>query len=269
MRVSARTRVFALLGDPIGHSLSPRIQNAAFQAAGLDAIYIALQPTAETLAGTMTALVRGGGGGNVTVPFKEVAARVAGIRSERVDRLGAANVFGSIDGALQLGNSDVDGILAALDALGSTSRSWLVLGTGGSARAVVGAAAERGASLAIRSRSKERGGAFADWAASLGVTSADPAECGSVINATPLGLAEDDPYPLNPAEIAPASAVLDLTYTVTGTTRWVRECRARKLEATDGREVLLAQGAAAWSCWFPKQAPPLEVMRAALHGRLG
>ena len=67
MRTTARTRVFALLGNPVAHSLSPLMQNAAFLAAGIDAVYVALQPTAADVAHQMAALAGGGGGGNVTL----------------------------------------------------------------------------------------------------------------------------------------------------------------------------------------------------------
>ena len=269
MKVSARTRVFAVLGDPVGHSLSPRMQNAAFQTAGIDAVYVALQSTAEGLATQMMTLVRGGGGGNVTVPFKEAAVQVDGMREPRVEQLGSANVFGSASGELKLGNTDVDGILAALDRLEAPADAWCVIGTGGSARAVVGAALERGARLAVRSREAKRGREFGAWAESMGVAPAEPAECSALINATPLGLSAGDPPPLNIATMSREMVVLDLVYNTDGPTPWVRACTAVGMRALDGREVLLAQGAASWRIWLPGITPPIEVMRAALNGRLG
>ena len=269
MRISARTRVFALLGDPVAHSLSPRIQNAAFQAAGIDAVYIALQATAADVAAQMTTLIRNGGGGNVTVPFKEVAAASPGTRESRVEQLGSANVFGAGDTGLVLGNTDVDGILAALAALDAPSDAWCVLGTGGSARAVVGAAAERGARIAVRSRNPERAVAFSAWAMSIGVAAAEASECNVLINATPLGLSASDALPINIATLSPTTIVLDLVYRAEGTTTLVCACNAIGMRAADGREVLLAQGAASWRVWLPGSAPPVEMMRAALDGRLG
>lgn len=269
MKVTSRTRVFAVLGDPVAHSLSPQMQNAGFQAAGLDAVFVALRPTAAYLAGQMLALACSGGGGNVTVPFKEVAAQVPGARDARVEQLAAANVFAATDDGVQLGNTDVDGILAALDALHAPADAWYVLGTGGGARAVVGAAAERGARIAVRSRDPARALAFGAWAASIGVPRAEPSECRVVINATPQGLGPADAHPLDVAAMAPGTVVLDLVYGQDGPTAWVRACSARGMHALDGREVLLAQGAASWRFWFPGVTPPVEVMRAALNGRLG
>lgn len=268
MIVTAHTRVFAVLGDPVAHSHSPRMHNAGFQAAGLDAIYVALQPPAEGVVAQMMTLVRSGGGGNITIPFKQIAAQAPATRDPRVERLGSANVFGGIGGDLHVGNTDVDGVLAALDRLDVIADAWWVLGTGGSARSVAGAAAERGARVAIRSRDLARAADFAAWAASIGAGAAEPGECRLVINTTPLGLSLADPQPLDPGRLPAGAAVLDLVYAPIGATAWVRACQARGVRALDGREVLLAQGAASWKLWFPEVAPPIELMRAALDGRL-
>lgn len=268
MSSNARTRVFAVLGDPVQHSLSPRFQNAAFLVAGIDAVYIALTVAAPDVATVMRTLTANGGGGNVTIPHKQLAATVPGVAMPRVRALGVANVFATDGNGLVLGNTDVDGILAAVDMLGVRSEAWYVVGTGGSARAVAGAALERGAAIAVRSRDVTRAAAFRSWAGSIGLGVVEPEGCELVINATPLGLLESDPLPLAPGEVSSLRAALDLTYRATGPSRWVMECRSRGLRAIDGREVLLAQGAACWELWFPGIKPPREVMRAALDGRL-
>ncbi len=270
MRVSASTRLFALLGDPVSHSLSPRMQNAGFLAAGVDAVYVAMPCSAAQLPTLVEALVASGGGGNVTIPHKSVAAALPGARDQRVTSLGVANVFGrGADGAAHLGNSDVDGVLSALDRLDAPATAWYLLGTGGSARAVVGAAKERGARIAVRSRAPGRAEAFLAWCASIGVAAATVEECEVVVNATPLGLAGGDSLPIDPAHGKALRVALDLTYLERGATRWVEACRARGLRADDGRHILLVQGAASWRYWFPGITPPVAVMQAALDGRLG
>jgi shikimate 5-dehydrogenase len=93
-------------------------------------------------------------------------------------------------------------------------------------------------------------------------------ECVVAVNATPLGLNPDDPLPVEPALLSHCRAVIDLTYRREGESRWTVACRKQGLEAIDGREVLLVQGAASWRLWFPDRTPPLEIMRAALDGRL-
>jgi shikimate dehydrogenase len=185
-----------------------------------------------------------------------------------VRQLGVANLFAGDGERLVLGNTDVDGILAAVDQLGGRGESWCVLGTGGSARAVAGAALECGAAVAVRSRDAARGASFARWAEDLGVRLTRAEECHLVINATPLGLLDGDPTPVELTTLPLLTAALDLTYRTQGESRWVRDCRARGIRAIDGREVLLAQGVAAWQLWFPGVVPPLEVMRAALYGRM-
>lgn len=267
MRASARTRTFALLGNPVRHSLSPLMQNAAFRAAGLDAVYVALPCVAEDLPGVMRSLAASGGGGNVTVPHKAVAATI-GTADPRVEALGAANVFGAPEGELLVGNTDVDGLLGLLDRLGDPSGPWCIVGTGGSARAAVGAAAERGVAVAVRSRSAERAAAFLAWAATLGVAAAEPADCRVVVNATPVGLHADDPAPVELDDFPSLATVADLTYRAGGTTRLVAEALKRGLRAADGLEMLLIQGMAAWRWWFPAVEPPEEVMRAALRGTM-
>jgi shikimate dehydrogenase len=261
--IGGRTRLFVLLGRPVAHSLSPAMQNAAFQVLGLDAVYAALDCRPEDTFALAQSLAQGGGGGNATVPHKIVLAAALQRPSSRVGELGAANVFWGEGDALVGDNTDLDGVLESLRLLDAPATSWLVIGTGGSARAVVGAAAERGARIGVRSRTPARAAEFLAWAASLGVQPAEPAECEVIINATPLGLAPGDGLPLEVASVPQVRIALDLVYH-RGETAWVRHCRAKGLRAADGREMLVAQGAGSLERWFPKLRAPREVMRAAV-----
>lgn len=262
-------RCFAVLGDPVAHSLSPRMHNAAFRAAGIDAVYVALQTTRESLPTVMRTLVANGGGGNVTLPFKDAAAAAGTVRDRRVERLGVANVFGGTGEAMHVANTDVDGVLALFAAVGAPSGAWAIVGTGGSARAVVGAAIESGAGVAVRSRSPERAAAFAAWGASIGAQAADPADATVVVNTTPIGLAPTDGPAFAFTAFPAMRAVLDLTYRAAGVPATVAAARTLGLAAIDGREMLVVQGAASWRTWFGERRPPREVMRAALAGRMG
>lgn len=271
MRVSGSTRIFAILGDPVAHSLSPAMQNAAFRVMGLDAVYVPLRCTGADLPGLMTSLARAGGGGNVTIPHKAVAARTAGRPSAWVRAIEACNTFwsdGGADAPVIGDNTDIEGILAALDLLRAPDGPWLLAGTGGSARAVAAAARERGVALAVTSRDAARAASFAAWALeSLGVPAAVPSQCRVLVNATPLGLSAGDADPI-PVDAAPHAAVaLDMVY-ARGETGWVRRARARGLAAADGREMLVRQGAAAFARWFPGKTAPVEAMRAAVHAAL-
>lgn len=261
--ISAKTRLFVLLGRPVAHSCSPAMQNAAFQVLGLDAVYAALDCAPEHTLALATALSAAGGGGNATVPHKVVLAAALDAPSERVQWLQAANVFWGEGGKVVGENSDVDGVLDALSRLAAPATTWLVVGTGGSARAVVGAAAERGARVAVRSRTPARAAEFQAWAASVGVKAASPEECEVVINATPLGLVVGDPFPVDVTTTPRAKVALDMVYHA-GETPWVRYVRGKGLAAADGREMLVAQGAVSLERWFPKVRAPREVMRAAV-----
>jgi shikimate dehydrogenase len=264
--IDGRTRVFALLGDPVAHSLSPAMHNAAFHVLGLGAVYVPLRCTPADVPALIGALSRAGGGGNITVPYKEAAARAVDRSSGMVERLGACNAFWGADGSCVGDNTDVPGLLAALDALAAPPDGWLVIGTGGGARAVVGAAAERGAAVAVASRSDQRRLAFEAWARDQGVSVTRPAECGTVINATPLGLSAGDRLPLS-APPPCAAVALDMVY-IRGETPWTHAMRAAGLRAADGRTMLVAQGAASLERWFPGVDAPVEVMRAAVDAGL-
>jgi shikimate dehydrogenase len=264
---ASRIRVFALLGDPVAHSLSPAMYNAAFRALGLSAMYVPIRCSARDLPGLLGGIARSGGGGNVTVPHKELAARLVQDASEIAKTAGACNTFWRHAERVRGDNTDVAGVLDAVRELGVEGGAWLVAGTGGAARAVVLAARERQVRVAVRSRDASRAAEFRAWIEARGVTVVTPDECDVLVNATPLGLRRDDAPPI-PLDLAPgARAALDLVY-ARGETPWVQQCRARGLMARDGRTMLLAQGVAAFRRWYPDLAPPVEIMRAALHDAL-
>jgi shikimate dehydrogenase len=244
------------------------MQNAAFRVLGLDAVYVPLPCATGQVSILMSTLAAAGGGGNVTLPHKETAAHALARPTERASALGACNTFWWEDGALGGDTTDVEGVLSALRRLEVEADDWLVIGTGGSARAAAEAARLSGARIAVTSRDPARAAAFMAWAGGRGVGAAAAEDVALVINATPLGLKADDPLPLRPEASPRAVAALDLVYRP-GETAWVRAQRQSGRRAADGREVLLAQGAAALARWFPRHDPPRDVMRAALHAALG
>jgi len=265
--ISGHSRVFAILGKPVSHSLSPAMHNAAFRALGLDAVYVALACEGADVPAAMHLLARSGGGGNVTVPHKAAAAAALAHATPLVRRLEASNTFWEEEGALHGDNTDVAGVSAALERLDPPPGPWLVAGTGGAARAVIGAAASHGVAVAVRSRDVARRAAFELWMGGLGVKSAPAADCTVLINATPLGLHPGDHMPIAADQAPKAVVALDLVYAPHGTA-WSRAMREAGLRAADGREMLVAQGAAAFRCWFPEEDPPVEIMRAAVEDAL-
>lgn len=266
MEIGGGTKVFALLGDPVAHSLSPLMQNAAFRTLGLDAVYVPLRCSSNALAALMETLAAEGGGGNVTIPHK---ARAAGVlASQGAIGMPVCNTFWGRNGHLEGAETDSGAMLAALSRLGSPGGPWLVIGTGGSASAALLAARKAGVAVAVQSRSVERASQFAAVADEAGVELVEPATCEVVLNCTPLGMRDGDPLPLQPERAPPGRVALDLVYR-RGETAWVRAMRSAGWQAADGREVLLEQGATAFELWFPGLAAPREAMRAAVHAALG
>lgn len=277
---SAATRLFAVLGDPVAHSLSPALHGAAVAARSLDAVYLALRCSPGEVAGLVRGLALAGGGGNVTVPHKQRAADAVDRRTAAVERTGACNTFWSDDGVVWGDNTDVAGFRGAVLALrpeGVGRARVLLLGAGGAARAaLVGLLDDGVGEVAILNRSMERARTLADSiggraAGAVTVLDGEGAVEGEdfdlVVQATSLGLHPADPLPLPLERCGAVGAALDLVYG-REPTRWVQAARQRGVPAADGREMLLLQAAAAFRRWFGDPVPVPE-MRRALHDRPG
>ena len=161
MNFTAKTRLLTLLGDPVLHSRSPEIQNKAFEAVGVDGVYVALQCKEEDLEGFMASIARSGGGGNITLPHKEEAAAIVEIASEAVLQTGACNTFwGDQAGRIHGDNTDVNGFRSALRLFIGEVLSGirvLLLGGGGAARAsLLGLIKEGVDEIVIFNRTPER-----------------------------------------------------------------------------------------------------------------
>jgi shikimate dehydrogenase len=273
--ISAATRVYALLGDPIAHSFSPVMQNAAFVEEGLDAVYVALRCDAQAAPPLARALALAGGGGNVTVPHKTAVAAALELRTDAVLLTGACNTFWSERGQLCGDNTDVDGFRAATDALvGSCAGARvLLIGAGGAARAAAVALASSGAAeVVLLNRSPARAQALLTDLAGMAPMRLMPADrlpgesFDLVVNATPLGLDTADPLPLDLGGLRRAGAALDLVCRP-GDTAWIAHAIALGIPAAGGAAMLLAQGAAAFTCWWKRPAP-LAAMRSALQNAI-
>ena len=274
--LTAQTRVFVILGDPVEHSLSPVIQNAAFQEAGVDGAYVALHCNADRMVGFMLGLGGAGGGGNVTLPHKEKAASVLDKPSEAVRRTGACNTFWGEDGKLCGDNTDVEGFGRALrNFLGGSPAGYrvLMLGAGGAARAallsLVDAQAE---DVLLLNRTVERARAVARRIGGDRVRVAesrsdvDAGDFDLVVNTTRLGLGSDDELPLDLECLSRAGAVIDLVY-APGHTPFVTAAKRLGIPAVDGGEMLVHQGAVSFERWWGEPAP-IDAMRRALEAAL-
>jgi shikimate dehydrogenase len=258
-----------LLGHPVKHSLSPAFQNAALVAAKIPLTYEAIDVAPHELPSLLSQLVANDAAGNVTIPHKSAVANACGRLSVEAQRTGAVNAFRVEDQVLVGHNTDVSGFdQAARDLLGTTPKDLTVgvFGAGGAAAAVLAAVESWDHCRAlIANRDMGRAETLAERFRSVtraidGMSIAEHADI--VVNATALGMAADQPGPIDPANLRRARWVLDLVYTPTETA-FVRAARARGIRARDGLPMLLAQGAAAFAWWFGRP-PNLEVMWRAV-----
>ena len=260
-----------LLGHPVAHSLSPLFQNAALRQAGIPLEYEAVDVAPADLADTLGRLRSIAAAGNVTIPHKEAVAAHCEELTAVARRAQAVNTFWFANSRLIGDNTDVGGFeAAARELLGPNGlrgvRSVAVIGAGGSAAAVL-AAVERwpGVRARVSGRTHDRARSlcarFAELATPVPSTTDAVRGADLVVNATPVGLA-DDALPIDPALLAPGAAVIDLVYR-RGATALVRAARRLGLRATDGMTVLLEQGALAFERWFGI-APDRQAMREAL-----
>lgn len=269
------TRVYGILGDPVSHSRSPAMQNAAFAALGLDAVYVPFPVVADDLAATVAGLFAAGVAGlNVTVPHKEAAARLADDLRPRARACGAANTLIRTADGWVADNTDGAGLLAALaeHRFKPRGRRVLLIGAGGSARSVAHAFAGAGvASLVVANRTPARA---EELVASLHHDGAEATDLGAledpevtadldlIVNSTSTTLGGDALPRIAFAASRPTLLCCDLMYGPKPS-RFLRDARAARRRTLDGSGMLLHQGALAFRLWTGKKAP-LAVMRRAL-----
>ena len=259
-----------LLGHPVGHSLSPRIQNAALRSAGIPLEYTALDVGPDALPSVLDELVAAGAAGNVTIPHKEAVAARASLTT-LARRVGAVNTFWAEDGMLHGHNTDVHGFDASVRALlGSPPRGMVaVLGAGGAAAAVLTAIEGWHAAAAIvhgrtAARAEMLCARFPRVARAAASVEAALGNATLVVNATPVGLHGDE-HPVALELVPRGAAVVDLVYRPGGTA-WSRAAGARGHPACDGLPMLVEQGAAAFEEWFGIPADRAARWKAAGQG---
>jgi shikimate dehydrogenase len=268
--VTARPERLVLLGHPLGHSLSPLIQNAALRAADIPLVYELLDLPRSVLDDAIVGLRRAHAAGNVTIPHKEGFRSACDRLTDTARVVGAVNTFWTApDGALVGDNTDVGGFQAAVTKLLGAPRPNEVvalLGAGGGAAAVLHAMEGwQGARVRVYSRTQRRAEElvqrFKVPAEVMRSAEAAAEEATLVVNATPVGL-RDDTAPMVVHALARGSAVLDLAYRI-GETAFVRDARARGHDAMDGLTMLVEQAALAFERWF-SVAPDRDAMWKAL-----
>jgi shikimate dehydrogenase len=266
LTLSGETRLVGLIGDPVDHSLSPLMQNAAFAALALDWAYVPLPVERERLEEAVAGLVAlGFAGANVTIPHKTGVLSYCDELDEVAERAGSVNTLVVRDGRVIGSSTDGPAVTGLIDASGAKA---LVLGAGGGAQAVATALGDAGAeSITVAARDPERAHALAARLRTLFPEREISAEDGwpplsqgadLIVNATPIR----DECPVEPAA---EHQLVDLAYRPDGEdTALVAAARkAGSGRIVDGLDVLLAQGAASFERWTGLEAP-VAVMRASL-----
>ncbi|MGH2685946.1 MAG: shikimate dehydrogenase [Actinomycetota bacterium] len=279
-RPGPRTRLAAVIGDPVRHSLSPVLHNAAFRALDLEWVYLAFEVAPSALPGAVEGMrALGIEGLSVTMPHKTEMVGLVDELSPTAEALDAVNCVSRRRGALVGENTDGDGFIDALlldEGIDVVGRRTVVLGAGGAARAVIRALGQSGAGeVVVVNRTPERGEQAAALAGSVGRTG--PAEVARdadiVINATPIGMGNvitpegrAPDLPIDPELLSKGQLVVDLIYEPM-LTPLLDAARDRGAVTVNGLGMLIHQAAHAFRLWTAED-PPLEVMSAAVLAEL-
>ena len=268
------TRLAAVIGFPVRHSLSPAMHNAAFRELGLDWIYVACEVAPGAVDAAFAGVrALGIAGLSVTIPHKAAALDAVDEVTEAARAVGAVNtVVPTAGGRLRGDNTDGAGFLASLaeEGFDPAGRVCAVLGAGGAARAVVHALAGAGAAeIVVINRTPARAEAAAALAGAAGRvgSAADVIGADLIVNATPLGLTGSPDVPVDEALLRQGQLVVDLVPNP-AVTPLMRAAGQRGAGVAGGLGMLVHQGALAFELWTGRPAP-LGVMRAAAVRALG
>lgn len=274
------TLVYGVIADPVGHSLSPHVHNATFEAKGINAVYLPFRVPSDSLAQFMEDAPRLGIRGlSVTIPHKEAIAKHLTKVDPAVKSIAAVNTV-IFDGGEVIGlNTDYNAAMDCLEyALGEIggkpsplkNKRALVLGAGGVARPIVYGLKHRGALVTIASRTKQRADRLAeafdckaiDW------DSRQRAQCDLLINCTPIGMHPNvDESPISKTFLKPSLLVFDTVYNPE-TTLLIKEARARNCEIITGVEMFVRQAQLQFYLFTKQEAPP-DLMREVLKRAIG
>ena len=273
-----RPRVAAVIGDPVRHSRSPAVHNAAFASTGIDWVFTAFEVPAGQGAEALEAMrILGLAGMSVTMPLKAEVAEAADTVDSEVEILAAANCIVPLgDGRLRAANTDAAGFVAGLRADAGLSPEGLrvaLIGGGGAARAVAwGLAAAGAGEVAVINRTASKAEAAASIANTASLSGRpgrvgamdDIAAADLVVNATSVGMGSDAAVPCDPTLLRPGQVAVDLVYEPVETA-WLAALRRQGVEAHNGLSMLVYQAAVAFELWTGTEAP-VEAMRSAATG---
>jgi len=273
--ISGAARICGVIADPIGHTVSPAMHNAAFEQVGIDYLYVPFQVKKEELgkaiAGMRALNIRGL---NVTIPHKVAVIPFLDDLDDLAQRIGAVNTIVNDDGVLKGYNTDATGFLRALLERGvePKGKTASILGAGGASRAISLALAERGSNLIILNRTWDKVKEQADRISQLCQREVQALKLNKenlakalnkadiLINTTSVGMSPDiEETPVTADLIKPPVIVFDIVYNPIKT-RLLREAEAAGAETISGIDMLVWQGALAFEKWTGLKAP-VKVMR--------
>jgi len=275
-------KLFGIIGNPIKHTLSPYMHNAAFCKLKIKAAYLAFEVKKNRLKEAIASLKENGiSGFNITIPFKSNSMCYLDSIDPMAKRIGAVNTVVLKKGKLIGYNTDCAGFIKSLRKdlrFNPKGKSVFILGAGGAAKAVAfGLASEGAASIyvydIVSSKSRELARALRRSAGDCRIKSCAKRDigtsikdCGLLVNCTPLGMRKKDPLPIDPKLIHSGLCLYDLIYTPLET-RLVKIAKKKRIRSVNGLGMLLYQGAAAFKLWMRK-SPPVSLMHKALIERL-
>jgi shikimate dehydrogenase len=272
--ISGRTRLLALIGQPVGHSLSPAMHNAAFDEDGLDFVYVCLDVDPEDLPAAVLGLkALRFRGFNVTMPHKRAMVPLVDGLDDGARVSGAVNTVVIEASGMRGYNTDGGGMVMACEEAGIelSGKSVLLLGSGGTASAIAVAFCEAGVGdLHIANRDTEHAAHLQDKLRQTGVERLSVSSLASlepdadvIVNATPLGMKEGDPLPLPPEYVQRGRAICDVVYRPGKETPLVRLAKERGAHHVAGGRMLLYQGVLAQKLWTGRN-PNVEAMDRAI-----
>jgi len=270
-------KTFAVIGDPINHSLSPNIHSAIFRELNLDCSYIAYRiPKGELEVGIEGLKKIMVDGFNVTIPHKVDMMKFLDKIDESCSLIGAVNTVTYKDGILKGYNTDMDGFLEPFKKkkLNIVNTKILLLGAGGAARAIVaGFAKEKANSITIANRTLENGNNLSEFAKKIGLSSNAikiedvnnyVKDFDIIVNATSVGL-KNEASPISLEGINEKTIVYDIVYMPINTD-FIKKAKERNAIVIFGYEMLLGQAARAFEIWHDMKAPYNTMKKALLGG---
>ncbi len=263
MTVTGGSEVYGVIGYPVSHSLSPVFQNAAFSYLGIKAVYVPFEVKPEDLKTALEGLRKAGVKGlNVTIPHKEAVLEFADTLSDEVKAIGASNTLVLSEEGISAYNTDWIGFLRAVEEIVDLSKKKvLLLGAGGSARAVSYALKLRNCEVYIWNRTRSKAEELAKKFSFETVSSPEEALgfVDIIVNTTSVGLKGDDVL-FNYDLIEPRHVVVDLIYR---DTPLIRSAKEKGCLFQNGFPMLVYQGAESFRIWTGCE-PPVKVMKLSL-----